>query len=145
IVIYNHRSDALEGENHVYELIRDFITTIVQDLIAYNAPLRNITQEQIQKIYEALHYMTGLKIKDLQDCHINTSNVELFEKDLTIFLLERYELYRKQHVELIIKTAEKWLVLETIDKAWRQHMLNLDHLKEGIGLRGWGQKNPLIE
>ncbi len=32
-----------------------------------------------------------------------------------------------------------------IDKAWKQHMLNLDHLKEGIGLRGWGQKNPLIE
>ncbi len=45
----------------------------------------------------------------------------------------------------VIKTAEKWLVLETIDQAWRQHMLNLDHLKEGIGLRGWGQKNPLIE
>ena len=36
-------------------------------------------------------------------------------------------------------------MLETIDSAWRQHMLNLDHLKEGIGLRGWGQKNPLIE
>ena len=47
--------------------------------------------------------------------------------------------------EEIIKTAEKWLVLETIDQAWKQHMLNLDHLKEGIGLRGWGQKNPLIE
>ena len=50
-----------------------------------------------------------------------------------------------KHNENIIKTAEKWLVLETIDQAWRQHMLNLDHLKEGIGLRGWGQKNPLIE
>jgi preprotein translocase subunit SecA len=41
--------------------------------------------------------------------------------------------------------AEKWLMLETIDQAWKQHMLNLDHLKEGINLRSWGQKNPLIE
>ena len=36
-------------------------------------------------------------------------------------------------------------MLETIDQAWKQHMLNLDNLKEGIGLRGWGQKNPLVE
>ena len=45
----------------------------------------------------------------------------------------------------MVQNAEKWLLLETIDQAWKQHMLNLDHLKEGIGLRGWGQKNPLIE
>lgn len=145
IVIYTHRLDALEGEDRTYELIRDFILTIVQDLIAYNAPTRNITSSQTTKIYEALEYMTGLKIKDFEDSDISTSNVELFEKDLISFLLNRYELYRKKYNEADIKTAEKWLILETIDKAWRQHMLNLDHLKEGIGLRGWGQKNPLIE
>ena len=145
IVIYNHRLDALEGENRIYELIRDFIITIVQELIAYNAPSRNITPDQVTKIYEALEYMTGLKTKDFDSAGISVSNAELFQKDLIDFLLERYDLYRKQHGQDMIKTAEKWLVLETIDKAWRQHMLNLDHLKEGIGLRGWGQKNPLIE
>lgn len=145
IVIYNHRLDALEGENRIYELVRDFIVIIVQDLLAYNAPTRNITPDQVAKVYEALEYMTGLKTTDFDAAHISTANVELFEKDLIDFLLARYELYRKQHNEAMIKTAEKWLVLETIDKAWRQHMLNLDHLKEGIGLRGWGQKNPLIE
>ena len=36
-------------------------------------------------------------------------------------------------------------MLETIDQAWKQHMLNLDHLKEGIHLRGYSQSNPLIE
>ncbi len=145
IVIYNHRLDALEGEHRIYELIRDFIITIVQELMAYNAPTRNITADQVTKIYEALEYMTGLKTKEFETSGISTANAELFEKDLIDFLLERYELYRKQHNEAVIKTAEKWLILETIDKAWRQHMLNLDHLKEGIGLRGWGQKNPLIE
>lgn len=145
IVIYNHRLDALEGEQRIYELIRDFIVTIVQELMAHNAPRRDITTHQAFKIYEALEYMTGLKVKDLQSAGMSTANAELFQKDLIDFLLERYDAYRKQHGEAIMKTAEKWLVLETIDKAWRQHMLNLDHLKEGIGLRGWGQKNPLIE
>jgi len=145
IVIYNHRLDALEGENRIYELIRDFIVTIVQELIAYNAPTRNINPEQVAKIYEALEYMTGLTAKDFDSSNISTGNVELFATDLINFLLDRYDLYRKNHNENVIKAAEKWLVLETIDKAWRQHMLNLDHLKEGIGLRGWGQKNPLIE
>lgn len=145
IVIYNHRLDALEGENRIYELIRDFIITIVQELIAHNAPTRNITADQVGKIYEALEYMSGLKAHDFESAHMSIANVEVFEKDLIAFLLEKYEFYRKQHNQDVIKTAEKWLVLETIDKAWRQHMLNLDHLKEGIGLRGWGQKNPLIE
>ena len=44
-----------------------------------------------------------------------------------------------------VDRAEKWILLETIDHAWKQHLLNIDHLKEGIGLRGYGQKNPLIE
>jgi preprotein translocase subunit SecA len=145
IVIYNHRLDALEGENRIYELVCDFIISIVQDLVAHNAPRREITPKQIEKIYEALEYMTGLPHKDFYHSHISTGNVETFTRDLTKFLLERYDLYRKQQNISIIKTAEKWLVLETIDQAWRQHMLNLDHLKEGIGLRGWGQKNPLIE
>lgn len=145
IVIYNHRLDALEGENRIYELIRDFIVTIIQDLMAYNAPTRNISSEQVAIIYEALEHLTGLTTKDFESAGISTHNSEMFKTDLINFLLERYDLYRRNHNETVIKAAEKWLVLETIDKAWRQHMLNLDHLKEGIGLRGWGQKNPLIE
>ena len=43
----------------------------------------------------------------------------------------------------MVKDAHKWIMLETIDQSWKQHMLNLDHLKEGISLRSWGQKNPL--
>ena len=145
IVIYNYRRDALEGENRIYELIRDFIINIVQDLIAYNAPDRTLTPQQVTKIYTALEYMTELKESDFSSAGITTTNTELFSTDLINFLLERYDLYRRQYKEGDIKSAEKWLVLETIDQAWRQHMLNLDHLKEGIGLRGWGQKNPLIE
>ena len=76
---------------------------------------------------------------------IDTHNADVLKKDLINFLLSQYELYRTQQNTEVIQQAERWLMLETIDQAWKQHMLNLDLLKEGIGLRGWGQKNPLIE
>jgi len=145
IVVYNHRLDALEGNERIYELIRDFILTIVQELIAHNAPTRDLKPDQITKVYEALEYMTALTAHHFKTAKISTANVETFETDVINFLLDYYENYRSQQNAIVIKAAEKWLVLETIDSAWRQHMLNLDHLKEGIGLRGWGQKNPLIE
>ena len=48
--------------------------------------------------------------------------------------------YRKSTKSQRIQEAEKWLMLETIDQAWKQHMLNLDHLKEGISLAWLGPK-----
>ena len=40
---------------------------------------------------------------------------------------------------------EKWVILKTIDEKWREHLAGMDQLREGIGLRAYGQKNPLIE
>ena len=69
IVIYNYRRDALEGEDHIYELVRDFIITIVQDIIAYQCSNKNINaRTSYTKYYEALEYMTGLSHKDFDEC-----------------------------------------------------------------------------
>jgi preprotein translocase subunit SecA len=44
-----------------------------------------------------------------------------------------------------MRQLEKFVLLQTIDQLWKEHLLNMDHLKEGIGLRGYGQRNPLQE
>jgi preprotein translocase subunit SecA len=44
-----------------------------------------------------------------------------------------------------MRQIEKIVMLQTLDALWKDHLLNMDHLKEGIGLRGYGQKNPLQE
>ena len=145
IVVYDYRRDALEGEQRIYELIRDFVIKIVQDLLGNLGVKRSITREVVTKIYASLAQLTGLQMQEFASAGFNEKNSDLLKKDIIDFLLSRYDLYRRQQKEDVLKQAEKWLVLETIDQAWKQHMLNLDHLKEGIGLRGWGQKNPLIE
>ncbi len=144
-VVYDYRREAVTGEDRINELIRDFVINVCQDIIAYNMPKRLVIQQQRDKVFELISQLTGLKLQELYDAKFREENSDEFKKDLIDFLLLRYDLYRKQQRQEVIRQAEKWLILETIDQAWKQHMLNLDHLKEGIGLRGWGQKNPLIE
>lgn len=144
-VVYAYRRNILEGNEHIYELIHDLITAMVADIVVRFCPKNSISKEQKEAIFLFMHKLTGLPEQLFEDAGINYSRPETMRKDLTDFILEQYELFRNQQNSQIIQEAEKWLMLETIDQAWKQHMYNLDHLKEGIGLRGWGQKNPLIE
>ena len=144
-IIYKYRRDVLESYEDVYEIIRDFVSECVEDTIAQYCPKREVSKEAYDSIVDSLSKLTSLKKEDFEQAKISSANVEVLEKDLTNFLLEKYALFREKFNSDILKEAEKWLVLETIDKAWKQHMLNIDHLKEGISLRSWGQKNPLVE
>lgn len=145
IVIYNYRRDALEGHERIYELIRDFINRVIQDVINEFMPSNSTNDAEIASVTQELSKLLGLPEKELAYPELQKKNRELFEEGITNLILKKYELFRSERDGKIIQQAEKWLMLEAIDQAWKQHMLNLDHLKEGIGLRGWGQKNPLIE
>ncbi len=146
IVIYQYRRDTLEGEDRIYALIRDFVSRVVQAIIQRNCPTPSTTDTEVDAAIEQIHHLVNIPLSEINDQKRNWKNVELFTSDLTNMLLERYDLFRSQtqlHKE--IRHAEKWVVLEVIDQAWKQHMLNIDHLQEGISLRSWGQKNPLVE
>ncbi len=144
-VIYDYRREVLEGSEQIYELVRDLVARLVEEIIALNCPKRSVLQEQVWNIFEELSTLTGLEKVEFEKAGINQINSDELEKDLIDFILKKYELYRGEQDQNMIQEAEKWLMLETIDQAWKQHMLNLDHLKEGIGLRGYGQKTPIIE
>lgn len=144
VVIYQYRRDALEGEEQIYNLVRDMIINVVNDLVAQvTQDKRAATASQAQEVINQLVTMTRLPENMFSAC-AKIGSADQLKKALSELLLEQYQLFRHQHAD-VTKQAEKWVLLETIDEAWKQHMLNLDHLKEGIGLRGWGQKNPLIE
>jgi len=144
-VVYGFRRSVLAGEDNIYELIRDLIIKAIQNLVAEYCPTRKTKEDEVKDLFIAVSRMVGFPVEILQKQKFDTSNSEVLKKDLIDFLLKSYEMFRSQQKEDVIKEAEKWMILETIDQAWKQHMVNIDHLKEGIGLRGWGQKNPLIE
>jgi preprotein translocase subunit SecA len=72
---------------------------------------------------------------------------ELGASALEDMLVERvthaYEERERQFGAPILRHLEKLILLQTLDALWKDHLLNMDHLKEGIGLRGYGQVNPL--
>jgi len=143
-VIYKYRRTILEGNEQLHKLIADLIITAVHGIVARFASKKNMLPEQAEAILSFLHTLTSLPMQTLKD-HISTTHRDIMQQDIIEFLLEQYETFRNRQASQNMHEAEKWLMLETIDQAWKQHMYNLDHLKEGIGLRGWGQKNPLIE
>jgi preprotein translocase subunit SecA len=143
IVIYNYRADTLRGDR-VSELIYDFIAKTVQDIMQWYAPRHKVSEEERLLVCRKIHELIRLDQSEIEKRAIATDS-ETLSQQLIEFLEYCYTMHRTEERKEIMQAAEKWFVLETIDNAWKNHMLNLDHLKEGIGLRGWGQKNPLIE
>lgn len=146
-VVYRYRREILEGEERIYELVRDLILSTINDIITLSCPKTTASPEQVTMVCTVLSRLTGVKAEQFNHL-MQISHTEQLRTACSDFVLEQYSLYRNQNAQKnaeTIKNAEKWLMLESIDQAWKQHMLNLDQLKEGISLRSWGQKNPLIE
>jgi preprotein translocase subunit SecA len=71
------------------------------------------------------------------------------QDDLVTIATERvHQLYDQREAEFtppMMRQIEKFVMLQTLDGLWKDHLLAMDHLKEGIGLRGYAQRNPLVE
>ncbi len=144
-VVYKYRREILEGEEEIFGLIRDLIAATVEDLVGQYAHERVLTAAQYQSIIAALAELMAVPVASFEKQGISTTNTEALTRDLINVILMRYKLYTDGEHAAEMARAQKWLLLETIDHAWKQHMMNLESLKEGIGLRQVGQKNPLIE
>src|SRR5260370_39680306 len=74
---------------------------------------------------------------------------QLNRAEIEDYICELLEARYKEKEDLIgpemMRDAERMIMLNVIDNQWKDHLLSMDHLKEGIGLRGYGQKDPLIE
>ena len=144
-VIYQYRRNVLEGEEHIHELAKTIIEDGIANAFKQMTPDGRMNEDQRNVLFDFISKMCQID-KNIIQTHVgHITNYQELLHNIIELLYEQYSLYRGQQDEAQIAQAEKWLMLEVIDQAWKQHMLNLDHLKEGIFLRSWGQKNPLIE
>jgi preprotein translocase subunit SecA len=150
IVIYKYRRIILEGAEHVAQLVGDLMSDSVSDCVARAIAGRTVDADAYEELITAIHLLCGIPREELAAAPFNRHDREILTTDLINYLQERYSLMiapnaGDTNAYNLLHEAQKWVLLETLDYAWKQHMLNLDHLREGIGLRQWGQKNPLIE
>jgi len=143
-IIYEQRRQALEEEN-LQPVILDMIEDLVTDLVETHVPEDSHPEEWD---------LRGLEEAFLSQFSLPLSLTNRVEEDLTPeslheFLLEkaRSAYFQKENEwgPEIVRDMERLVTLQTVDQRWREHLLAMDHLKEGIGLRGYAQQNPLIE
>jgi preprotein translocase subunit SecA len=143
-VIYTQRREVLAGEN-LQETFSSIAAETVEDIIASFCPDKTPSSEWDWSRLELDFANQFNFLPDLSS--VDTDKItaaeleELLKKQVEDRLKEREEEFTTPIMEHLMRI----LLLQTIDSQWKDHLLSVDHLKEGIGLRGYGQKNPKEE
>ncbi|AFN73675.1 preprotein translocase subunit SecA [Melioribacter roseus P3M-2] len=137
-VIYAKRRQALEGERlkgEIMEYLEEYVDALVEE---------NFDEGNFDKIHDDLFQ------KILVDIKFEPDAIEKLGKDgVKEKILEAAKDFYKRKEEMLgeelMSRLERYAVLSVIDEKWKEHLRDLDDLKEGIGLRAYGQKDPLLE
>ncbi len=144
-IIYKQRREALKGENlrdAIEDMIRDLVGDIVYQYCDEKLHPEEWDWEGIGKEYRALFgsppEFNG-KGPDVNFRNLNDVIDFIVEK-----ALKRYDDREKELGSSVMRQLESYVLLQNVDNHWKDHLLSMDHLKEGIGLRGYGQEDPLV-
>ncbi len=143
-VIYSQRRQILAGEDMREELY-GFIDDIAADLVDTYTDEKGLSEEWDWKaLEERLLGKFSVRLDISQEERVDLDQAALEEKIATA-ARHAYENQLALFGDEEMARVERFIVLQTLDNLWKDHLLNMDHLREGIGLRGYGQKDPLQE
>jgi preprotein translocase subunit SecA len=144
-VIYSQRRDVLESED-THALVEEMSTDVLDEIFTTHVPADAYVDDwNLTGLTEAVRRQYGVHIP------LTPESIAAFDRDglyehLCDTLKTHYVAKMQESIgEEQYRALERWVVLQVIDKHWKDHLLAMDYLKEGIGLRGYGQKNPLNE
>jgi preprotein translocase subunit SecA len=142
--IYNLRRSFLEGRDQK-EFVLERADAIANELVETYCPREqhpdqwNVTQFS-NEVLNQFGFDPKAVGMDFATLNHETVGEALLEK-----VRARYEEKEKLFGAPTLRWLERHILLDVVDAQWKDHLLTLDHLKEGIGLRGYGQKDPLVE
>ncbi|PYQ33945.1 MAG: preprotein translocase subunit SecA [Acidobacteria bacterium] len=141
--IYTLRRSILEGREGK-EYILNAAADIVEFLVDTHVPEDAREHPNEAELNAELFDYFGVDLKSAA-VDLSTMPGETVKQRLIEAVNKRYEEKEKAVGPEMMRLHEKYLLLQVIDQQWKDHLLNIDHLKEGIGLRGYGQRDPLVE
>lgn len=143
-IIYSERMRVLREENikhHILDMIDDLISITV-DMYAYKDKFPE--EWDWSNLYIREEDLFGKRIELTQD-EIMEQTIESLKELLRNRYHALYEEKEKEIGEETFRQIERFVLLRTVDTKWKEHLLNMDHLKEGIGYRAYGHRDPFIE
>ena len=145
-VIYNLRDKTLKGTN-TREMVSEFIAEFVDDeLENQNVDHFDEIDWDTLKQTTASHMLVDLEMERIQSLY---GEDEITHDNFRDYLIAQAEsVYNERESilpEEIMRGFERFVILRTIDEQWKDHLYGMDQIKEGINLRAYGQKDPLLE
>jgi preprotein translocase subunit SecA len=143
--VYGLRRQLLEGVEQKEIILEDYVSGILGDLLEQFCPVKAHADDwNLKALKDAVFSRFGV---DLQAEGVKLETLNRSEVGDAIFekLKQRYD--AKEHLigADAMRYHERMIMLNVIDQQWKDHLLAMDHLKEGIGLRGYAQHDPLVE
>src|SRR5688572_5508139 len=142
--IYNYRREVLKGEA-LKDRVLEMAAGLTEEIIGRYADKELHPSEwDLKGLREAIYHQFNLRL-ELKPEQEDELTEERLRETASERVVDAYEDKEKRFGAPMLRQLDKIIMLQTIDVLWKDHLLNMDHLKEGIGLRGYGQKNPLQE
>jgi preprotein translocase subunit SecA len=143
--VYGLRRRLLEGLDQKDLIIEDYVSGILAEILERHCPPKeHVDNWDLKALRDAISshfgvdiYAEGLKPEEMNRQELGDA---IFDK-----LKERYDAKEKLIGADAMRYHERMIMLSVIDAQWKDHLLSMDHLKEGINLRGYGQHDPLVE
>jgi preprotein translocase subunit SecA len=143
--VYGLRRRLLEGLDQKDLIVEDYVSGILGDILERHCPPKeHVDNWDLKALRDAVlaHFGVDIYIEGLKPEQMNRQELgdAIFDK-----LKERYDAKEALIGAEAMRYHERMIMLSVIDGQWKDHLLSMDHLKEGINLRGYGQHDPLVE
>jgi preprotein translocase subunit SecA len=143
-VVYEQRSRILQGED-LKGGIEEIIEELVDAIVSSYAPEKSHPEEwDVMGLKNAIFKQFSFPLR-LESQDLETLTPDGLKETILTKVKEIYQRKEIEFGEATLRQIEKMVYLQMIDNLWKEHLLSMDHLKEGIGLRGYGQRDPLQE
>ncbi len=140
-IIYGMRKQIMAGEN-VERTILDFMGDVTSNILDTHVPTEGKREDwNLDGLNTALAQQFGIKIEFSSFPHLDA---EIITDSVSKAVKSIYD-RQKQGLGQFFEQIQKMVLLQSIDQRWKEHLARIDRLKEGIGLRGYSGKDPVIE
>ena len=144
-IIYNQRREIINDED-VDNLVVDMMDIFVEDFIQNNIPnLSEFDDKKKEEFKEKLQTNLNIEFDFSKFAKLENLQISDIKDEIKTLIDRNINLKKTKYTNEIFSFAQKSLLLQILDKSWKEHLLSLDHLRQGISLRAYGQKDPLNE
>ncbi|MFC6646882.1 preprotein translocase subunit SecA [Granulicella cerasi] len=142
--VYSLRRQLMEGVDQKELITEHYTATILSGLMEQNIPLQSRPEQwNTEGLYSGVEDVFGVKLASEVPNVTDLSRHDLGEAIFNL-LGSKYSVKEQILGPDTMRYHERVVMLSVLDQLWKDHLLNMDHLKEGIGLRGYAQQDPLV-